>query len=1583
MKSLGRVFEIREDDDQESEHKIIISKKTFKETQLSLPKRNHSMSMKPPVPIKVSVLKEPPTTAKDSSLPLFPALPPPLVPPSATFRISRQPSRLPPPPPKLEEPIRTPEEILETRGPKENEKEEQEKGDDLLNDLLSLKNPTEENVATYIDKRYKSDKIYTYIGNILIAVNPYKHLPIYSKEILSEYSNERLGSLPPHVFGIAEDAYSRMMLLRRNQSIIIGGESGSGKTESAKLVISYLATKSGGFTPLNQSLVQSSPILESFGNARTIRNNNSSRFAKYLQIDFGKDGEITQGYLRHYMLEKTRLVDIKSGEGTFHIFYQLCLGADDQLRERLRLYDMENFHFFQGGGAINEQDSDEYIEGFFVTDAALSTVATPNQKLLIYSLISAILHLGNISLGDLLHKSPDHYSPETRDALRYSSILLGVSESVLSKYLTSNPAVFSGQQHGDGSSVEQVLQLSEMLANRNSLIKELYGKLFSWLVYKINYNLNSSGHAEGSQVRGSGSSTQKKEKFKSIVLLDVFGFEDFGQGANCFEQFCINYANEAMQLFCNHRIFYEEHRKYQEEGIEVQLPANMKILGKRSECLDLITKVLIPMFDSYPAVGGSAPDLVSQMHSKKGSQCPRLKKGSGPSSFIVIHYAGDVSYQCENFVEKNQEKSNVFNSLLAQSKSDFIRTLIRLDPAPAARPDSPKETTIQTFRLSLEQLLNQLKHTHPHYIRCLKPNNMKVPDNVDQGLILKQLRDTGTLETMEIRLRGFPQHMTFFRFNDRYSPLDRDFVLLPEEGKDKPAENQRKATTRLAQGAIPPQFGKMYQIGKTEIFLKDRLYGYLEDRLLISQYKAIKRLQGWYKTLYYRRRFLKIRHAVPFIQAFWRFYAYRHPNRYIPPPMNKRQSFSMSFSVAPVAAAARSVSPLQQPPAIETPSSSSTLVPPPAIPTPGSPSRPAAIPTPGKASLAPQIRPGRSPSPKRQPPKLNQPLPSPTPSPAPSSTDDSPENLTLQDAVLKHIDRVILNLEKSELQMMFALFSDREEFQNTGLFQDLIPKDGKLEIQIPDNSKKVLDTIGGVKVTPMIGRVKSNLGKGGLLPQTLQKGAVEPMMDPLKSDWKELKLEEYGKKNWTRHGVHSSGRAESLERMCCFTTDEIRDSVHAWTEEQRERMIKIEQLEIEKESNKLKKGGRSEQVIDKEIQQLLDFQGGIGARKRVTKEKGDSKKKETKKDRRGRRGKRDSDEYDSMKVNTLDDEETRVIDRIHDNFIKGSVICFNTLLEYQTQDYSRRIERQQSGIEKAKEAQERGEDVQLTEREKLVDDWKSIHIILTEAKKNPPVADDFNFSDELLCHLMRQTHKCPKIEIAERGWQMFAFIAPFHYPTPRLDGYVASYLNRCIEEGKKAEMVKESKVKQSRQAEEEMEIAILSGEWAKYVLHRLERHKHQGPRKSTVGLREFQAVKEKTDFDVIVYLETGESEIFQIDSSGSLGEIFSAVVGSVGLKDPRGWTIFEVRVDEERGLREEDLLGDHIADLDLAVVEHEEKTWTDAMEDPTCQGYRLMFKKKFFVDPKVPSPCPIQNRLLYCQVPHEFLFPFSFFPFFF
>ncbi|XP_028291759.1 unconventional myosin-X isoform X2 [Gouania willdenowi] len=727
----------------------------------------------------------------------------------------------------------------------------------------------------------------TNIGSILAAVNPYKQIAgLYDGTAVDMYSRHHLGELPPHIFAVANECYRCLWKRHDSQCVLISGESGAGKTESTKLLLKFLSVMSqnSAGTPLSekttrveQALVKSSPIMEAFGNAKTVYNNNSSRFGKFIQLHFSQNGNIQGGCIIDYLLEKNRLVRQNPGERNYHIFYSLLAGADKNHRDMYLLSEgPESYHYLSQSGCVQDQSLDDKQLFNSVMEALKVMEFTEEEIRDVFKLLSAVLQMGNVEF-----MTAGGAQITSKGVVGNVSELLGLDCFQLSEVLTQRSMILRGEEICSPLTVEQALD------SRDSVAMALYSQCFSWIIMRINQKIKG------------------KDNFKSIGILDIFGFENFE--VNRFEQFNINYANEKLQEYFNKHIFSLEQLEYNREGIQWEAIDWMD----NAECLDLIEKklgmlALINEESRFPK--GTDYTLLEKLHSRHATNQYYMKPRVTDHQFGIRHYAGEVLYDVRGILEKNRDtfRDDIL-FILKDSRLDFIYDLFERvgsrsgDETLKMGTARRKPTVSSQFRDSLHSLMATLSASNPFFVRCIKPNMDKKANRFDPEVVLNQLRYSGMLETVKIRRAGFPVRRTFKDFLSRYKTVLKKKIQ---------SEDERQSCAELLM--VQDKDKKEWQLGKSKVFLKETLEQRLEKereevrrragmviRAHILSYVARKQykrvlssvvtIQKNYRTHFWRRSFLRLRLAAVVLQKLHRGRAARTLYRQLKEEKQKRE----------------------------------------------------------------------------------------------------------------------------------------------------------------------------------------------------------------------------------------------------------------------------------------------------------------------------------------------------------------------------------------------------------------------------------------------------------------------------------------------------------------------------------------------------------------------------------------------------------------------------------------------------------------------------------------------------------------------
>ncbi|XP_015236696.1 PREDICTED: myosin-10-like isoform X5 [Cyprinodon variegatus] len=750
-----------------------------------------------------------------------------------------------------------------------------------VEDMADLTCLNEASVLHNIRERYYSGLIYTYSGLFCVVVNPYKHLPIYTESIVEMYRGKKRHEMPPHIYAISEAAYRSMLQDREDQSILCTGESGAGKTENTKKVIQYLAhvasshkgstlgrnkepvqmdgsrSLTRGSTLVNRSLqygelerqlLQANPILEAFGNAKTVKNDNSSRFGKFIRINFDVAGYIVGANIETYLLEKSRATRQAKDERTFHIFYQLLCGASEETRAELLLGSADEYRFLSGGSipVPGQSDSDNFTQ---TMDSVAIMGFTPEESVSMLKVISAVLQFGNISFTK--EKNHDQASMPDNTAAQKLCHLLGINVLEFTRAILT-PRIKVGREYVQKAQTKEQADFAI-----EALAKATYERLFRWLVHRINRALDR----------------RQRQGASFIGILDIAGFEIFQ--LNSFEQLCINYTNEKLQQLFNHTMFILEQEEYQREGIEW----NFIDFGLDLQpCIDLIERpahppgVLALLDEECWFPRATDRTFVEKLCSEQGSHSKfyKSKQPRGEADFSIIHYAGKVDYKANDWLIKNMDPLNDnVASLLHQSSDHFVSELwkevdriIGLDqvstgessgtvPFGAAGLKTKKgmfRTVGQLYKESLTKLMATLRNTNPNFLRCIIPNHEKRAGKLAPHLVLDQLRCNGVLEGIRICRQGFPNRIPFQEFRQRYE------ILTPNAIPRTFMDGKQASELMINALELDPN---LYRVGQSKVFFRAGVLGHLEEERDLKITDTIIRFQSAARGFLARKAFMK------------------------------------------------------------------------------------------------------------------------------------------------------------------------------------------------------------------------------------------------------------------------------------------------------------------------------------------------------------------------------------------------------------------------------------------------------------------------------------------------------------------------------------------------------------------------------------------------------------------------------------------------------------------------------------------------------------------------------------------------------
>lgn len=703
--------------------------------------------------------------------------------------------------------------------------------------MTLLSKVSNEAINDNLKKRFEGREIYTYIGHVLVSVNPFRDLGIYTDQVLESYKGKNRLEMPPHVFAIAESAYYNMKAYKDNQCVIISGESGAGKTEAAKRIMQYIANVSGGesgdIQQIKDMVLATNPLLESFGNAKTLRNNNSSRFGKYLQIHFNGQGEPIGADITNYLLEKSRVVGQITNERNFHIFYQFTKGASQQYRETFGIQKPETYIYTSRSKCLDVDGIDDLAEFQDTLNAMKIIGLSQAEQDNIFRMLSAVLWTGNL----VFREDDNGYAAVSdQSVVDFLAYLLEVDPAQLVHAITIR--ILTPR---NGEVIESPANVAQATATRDALAKAIYNNLFDWIVERVNLSLKA-----------------RQATTNSIGILDIYGFEIFEK--NSFEQLCINYVNEKLQQIFIQLTLKAEQEEYAREQIKW---TPIKYFDNKVVC-DLIEST------RPPGIFSAMKDATKTAHADPAA-CDRtfMQSINGMSNahltarqggFIVKHYAGDVTYTVDGITDKNKDLllKGLLN-LFQVSHNNFIHTLFpnQVDQDNRKQPPSAGDR----IRTSANALVDTLMKCQPSYIRTIKPNENKSPTEYNEPNVLHQIKYLGLQENVRIRRAGFAYRQSFEKFVDRF------FLLSPATsyaGEYTWQGSYEAAVKQILKDTSIPQ--EEWQLGVTKAFIKspETLFAleHMRDRYWHNMATRIQRM--WRAYLAYRAE------AATRIQRFWR-----------------------------------------------------------------------------------------------------------------------------------------------------------------------------------------------------------------------------------------------------------------------------------------------------------------------------------------------------------------------------------------------------------------------------------------------------------------------------------------------------------------------------------------------------------------------------------------------------------------------------------------------------------------------------------------------------------------------------------------
>ncbi|XP_044071549.1 unconventional myosin-Ib isoform X6 [Siniperca chuatsi] len=728
-----------------------------------------------------------------------------------------------------------------------------------VGDMVLLEPLSEDSFLENLRNRFDHNEIYTYIGSVVISMNPYRSLPIYTPDKVEEYRNRNFYELSPHIYALADEAYRSLRDQDKDQCILITGESGAGKTEASKLVMSYVAAVCGKGHEVNkvkEQLLQSNPVLEAFGNAKTVRNDNSSRFGKYMDIEFDFKGDPLGGVISNYLLEKSRVVKQPRGERNFHVFYQLLSGASDDTLKKLKLdRDFSKYNYLSlDSTAVNGLDD---AANFRTVRNAMQIVGFMEDEVQsVLELVAAVLKLGNIEFKpESRCNGTDESRIKDKNDLKEMCELLGIEQSVLERAFSYRTVEAKLEK------VSTTLNVAQAYYARDALAKNLYSRLFSWLVTRINESIKA----------------QTKTRHKVMGVLDIYGFEIFEDGDNSFEQFIINYCNEKLQQIFIELTLREEQEEYVREGIEW---TNIEYFNNAIIC-DLIENHqngILAMLDEECLRPGTVTDETfldklnticaehQHFESRLSKNSKFLTDHSLPHNcFRIQHYAGKVLYRAEGFVDKNND---LLYRDLSQAMYKATHSLIK-QLFPEGNPGKvnlkrPPTAGFQ-FRASVGTLMRNLQTKNPNYIRCIKPNDKKASHIFTESLVRHQARYLGLMENVRVRRAGYA-------FRQAYEPcLERYKMLCKRTWPHWRGPAREGVEVLMADLQVPTD---EFSYGRSKIFIRNpRTLFFLEERRRQCLQDLATLIQKIYRGWKCRSQFLLLKESQIVVAAWYRRYA--------------------------------------------------------------------------------------------------------------------------------------------------------------------------------------------------------------------------------------------------------------------------------------------------------------------------------------------------------------------------------------------------------------------------------------------------------------------------------------------------------------------------------------------------------------------------------------------------------------------------------------------------------------------------------------------------------------------------------------
>ncbi|KAG9489445.1 unconventional myosin-Ie [Eleutherodactylus coqui] len=699
-----------------------------------------------------------------------------------------------------------------------------------VDDMVLLSKISEDSIVENLKKRYMDDFIFTYIGPVLISVNPFKQMPYFGEKEVEMYQGAAQYENPPHIYALADNMYRNMIIDRENQCVIISGESGAGKTVAAKYIMSYISKVSGGgpkVQHVKDIILQSNPLLEAFGNAKTVRNNNSSRFGKYFEIQFSPGGEPDGGKISNFLLEKSRVVMRNQGERSFHIFYQLIEGASKEQRNDLGITNLDYYNYLSQSGSYKVDDINDKRD-FQETMHAMNVIGIfAEEQAMVLQIVAGILHLGNISFKE----KGNYAAVESEEFLAFPTFLLGINDSRLREKLTSRQ--MDSKWGGKSESINVTLNVEQACYTRDALAKALHSRVFDYLVDSINKAM------------------QKDHEEYNIGVLDIYGFEIFQK--NGFEQFCINFVNEKLQQIFIELTLKAEQEEYVQEGIRW---TPIEYFNNKIVC-DLIENKVNP-----PGIMSILDDVCATMHAVgEGADQTLLQKlqmavgthehfNSWNQGFIIHHYAGKVSYDMDGFCERNRDV--LFTDLIELMQSSQLPFIKALFPENLQAEKKGRPTTASSkIKKQANDLVNTLMKCTPHYIRCIKPNETKKPRDWEESRVKHQVEYLGLKENIRVRRAGYAYRRVFKKFLQRYA-------ILTKETWPSWRGDEKQGVLHLLHSVNMD--ADQFQLGKTKVFIKAPESLFLLEEMRERKYDGYARtIQKAWRKYIARKKYVEMR----------------------------------------------------------------------------------------------------------------------------------------------------------------------------------------------------------------------------------------------------------------------------------------------------------------------------------------------------------------------------------------------------------------------------------------------------------------------------------------------------------------------------------------------------------------------------------------------------------------------------------------------------------------------------------------------------------------------------------------------------